>query len=83
MNGNGTNIIITMPAKSMGLSIFLTLVFGSFGLLYSSILGFFVMLLLDLVVGGMTLGVGLIITHPIAMIWGIIAVKRYNSNLIR
>jgi hypothetical protein len=39
------------------------------------------MLVLYIVIGVLTLGLGLIILHPIAMIWGAVAVINHNKQL--
>ena len=62
--------------KSVVLSLILTFFFGPFGMLYSTVVGGLVMLVLYVVVGVLTLGWGLIALHPIAMIWGAVAADR-------
>ena len=56
--------------KSVVLSLVLTFFLGPFGMLYSTITGAIVMLILYLALGIPTLGWALIGLHPIAMIWG-------------
>ncbi len=58
--GNGKNVV---------LSLVLTLFLGPFGMLYSTITGALVMLVLYLALGIPTLGWALAGLHPIAMIW--------------
>ncbi len=59
--GNGKNVV---------LSLVLTFFLGPFGMLYSTITGALVMLVLYLALGIPTLGWALAGLHPIAMIWG-------------
>jgi hypothetical protein len=40
------------------------------------------MFIIECVVGFLTVGLGLLVTHPICMIWGAIAVNRYNKKLL-
>ncbi len=62
--------------KSVVLSLVLTFFFGPFGMLYSTVIGAIVMLVLYLAIGIPTLGWGLTVLHPIAMIWGAIAASK-------
>ncbi len=65
--------------KSVLLSLVLTFFLGPVGMLYSTVLGAVVMLVLYLAIGIPTLGWGLTVLHPIAMIWGALAANRANS----
>jgi hypothetical protein len=49
---------------------------------YSTIAGAIIMIIVEGIVGFLTLGFGLLITHPICMIWGAIAAKNYNTKLL-
>jgi len=60
----------------------LTALFGSLGMFYLTVFGTIIMLIVEAIVGFITLGVGLLITHPICMIWGAIAAKKYNDKLL-
>jgi len=64
--------------KSVVLSLVLTFFLGPFGMLYSTVPGALIMLVLYLVLGFLTLGWALTVLHPIAMIWGAIAADRAN-----
>jgi hypothetical protein len=75
--------IIIANTKSVGLSILLTFFLGPFGMLYSTIPGAIIMLVISTVVFVFTFGHGLFITHPICMIWGAWATHRYNQRLLR
>ena len=67
--------------KSVIASLVLTFLFGPLGMFYSTIIGAVIMIVLYIVVGIFTLGFGLIILHPIAMIWGACAVSNHNKKL--
>lgn len=77
------NVVITKSPKSMGISIALTLFFGPLGMFYSTILGAIVMIIIDIIVGIFTFGLGLIVTWPIQVIWAAIATSMYNKKLIK
>lgn len=78
MSQNQTNVVITRSPKSQGIGIILTLLFGSLGLFYASIIGAIIMI----VVAIFTLGLGLIVTHLICAVWSLIAVSSYNKKLL-
>lgn len=77
------NVVITKSPKSMGISIALTLFFGPLGMFYSTILGAIVMIIIDIIVGVLTLGLGLLVTWPIQVIWAAIATSMYNKKLMK
>jgi hypothetical protein len=64
--------------KSVVLSLVLTFFFGPFGMLYSTVTGALVMLVLYVALGVPTLGWALAGLHPIAMIWGAWAADKAN-----
>ena len=64
--------------KSVGLSLVLTFFLGPFGMLYSTVPGALIMLVLYVGLGIPTLGWAIAVLHPIAMIWGAIAADRAN-----
>ena len=64
--------------KSVLLSLTLTFFFGPFGMMYSTVVGGLIMLVLYVVLGVPTLGWALAALHPIAMIWGAVASHRAN-----
>ncbi|SEB77110.1 hypothetical protein SAMN05443244_1795 [Terriglobus roseus] len=64
--------------KSVLLSLVLTFFFGPFGMLYSTVPGALIMLVLYVALGIPTLGWAIAVLHPIAMIWGAIAADRAN-----
>lgn len=73
--------IIVKNEKSMVVSLLLTFFFGPLGLLYSTISGGLIMMAISFVAALFTVGMGLIITWPICMIWGAIAVSNGNKKL--
>ncbi len=74
-------IIIVKNQKSMGVTIILTVLFGPFGMLYSTVTGGIIMLLVNVVIAFITFGFGLFLTWPICIIWAVVATNNYNKNL--
>lgn len=77
---NGVNKTVSV-GKSVGASLVLTFLFGPLGMFYSTVMGAVIMLVLYIVIGLLTLGLGLIVLHPIAMIWGAVAVSNENKKI--
>ena len=90
MKDNNTST--TSHPKSMGVSILLTLFFGPFGMLYSTITGAFIMFIIDIFIVVFALFFGfltligfviifaLLITWPVQIFWGAMAVKDHNTK---
>ena len=49
---------------------------------YSTISGAIIMIIVSGIVGLLTLGYGLAITHPICVVWGALAAHSYNKKLL-
>lgn len=81
-SGQQPQRIVVVPAKSVGLAIFLGVIFGPLGLLYSTVTGAIVMFIVNIVIGLVTLGFGLILTWPICGVWAYMAAKAYNNKLL-
>ena len=82
MDQNGRPpVIIAQAPKSMGIAILLTVLVGPLGLLYSTVKGGIIMIVVGFVVGFLTLGLGALITWPVAIVWAYIATKKYNEQL--
>ena len=78
---NQKQTIIVKAEKSMGITILLTILFGPLGMLYSTVTGAIVMIIVNVVVAIITLGFGLFITWPVCFIWAAIATNKYNKSL--
>jgi putative Ca2+/H+ antiporter (TMEM165/GDT1 family) len=72
--------VVVVGNKSVMLALILTFFFGPLGMLYSTILGGIVMLVLAAVVGFFTAGFGLFFVWPIQMLWAGIAAGNYNKS---
>lgn len=75
------HVVVMMPPKSVGAAIALSFFFGPLGMLYSTVPGGLIMLLVNLIIVFPTLGLGLLITHPICVIWAAVAASQHNSKL--
>jgi hypothetical protein len=85
-------VVVVAPTKSAGLAILLTVLFGPLGMLYSTIPGAIVMLVLSFLVAVValffvgSLGVGLcfgvMLTWPVCIIWAAMAASSHNRKLV-
>lgn len=75
-------VVVVSPTKSMGVAIILTFLFGPLGMFYSTVSGAFILLVIALVVGVITGGIGLLLIWPVSIIWGATATSSYNKKLI-
>ena len=78
----GVQRVVSVSTKSTGVAIILTVLFGPLGMLYSTIWGGIIMGIVSLIVGIVTLGIGLLITWPICVIWAAVAANSYNNKLL-
>lgn len=70
---NTTIIVNAKPEKSVVAAFFLTLLLGPLGLLYATITGGIIMIILAIIIGAVTFGFGSLVTWPVAIVWGVIA----------
>lgn len=82
MNTPTQPTIVVVERKSVALAFILTLLFGPLGMLYSTVLGALIMLVVTGVLGFLTAGLSLLITHPICIIWGCLAASGSNKRLM-
>ncbi len=80
-NNQRTTVVVVQSKKSMGLAFILTFLFGPLGMLYSTVAGGIIMMILTPIIGIGTLGVGLIIMWPIQLIWACMAVNSRNNKI--
>src|SRR5262245_26725469 len=76
-----TTVINVGTQKSVFGAVVLAFLFGPLGMLYSTIVGAVVMFFVSLIIVIPTLGLGLIITLPIGMIWAGFAADSHNKRL--
>jgi ABC-type multidrug transport system fused ATPase/permease subunit len=80
--------VISVKYKSIGLQILLTVCFGCFGLLYSSVVGAVILILIAMFIGWIFVSTGSIgfyfisafFLWVISIIWGIVMVLVYNHE---
>ncbi|MBA4148603.1 MAG: hypothetical protein H0X66_10860 [Verrucomicrobia bacterium] len=75
-------VIIVQSTKSVGVAILLSFFFGPLGMFYSTVSGAVVMIFANLVAVFLTLGIGLVLTWPIGMIWAARAASAHNKKLL-
>jgi len=78
---NQKQIVVVKTEKSMGVTILLTILFGPLGMFYSTVTGAIVMIVVSGLVAIVTLGLGLIITWPVCIIWAAVSTNNYNKSL--
>ncbi len=71
-----------LMAKNIGVAFMLAFFFGPLGMLYSTIVGGIIMLIVSVIVALITLGFGLVATWPICIVWAVIAVNIHNKKLV-
>lgn len=76
-----TTVINVGTQKSVVGAVLLAFLFGPLGMLYSTVIGAVVMFFVSLIIVIPTLGLGLIITIPIGMIWAGFAADAHNKKL--
>lgn len=82
VNVNVPAVNVSMPTKSVGLAFLLSFLFGPLGMLYSTVAGGIIMGIISVIVGILTLGIGLFITEPICIIWAVVAANSYNKRIM-
>lgn len=86
---NKAQHVVVTSTKSVGISILLTLIFGSIGMFYSTVKGAIIMTLLTIVLAIIFLASnpGILIAHfpamwLISIVWGAMAVNTYNKQIL-
>src|SRR5471030_1864700 len=64
----GTQVVVVVSPKIVGISIILTILFGPLGMFYSTVPGAIVMIVISVIVAILTVGFGLILTWPVCVI---------------
>jgi hypothetical protein len=79
---NSAPVIIVREVRSVGIALLLTFLFGPLGMLYSTISGALIMIVVSVVLGIFTLGLSLFVTWPISMVWGAMAASSHNQRVL-
>lgn len=72
-----------LPLKSVAGALLFCVFLGPVGLLYSSLLGGIVMIVLGFVVACTKLMISLTVVWLISCVWGVAAVNHYNKKIIQ
>jgi hypothetical protein len=70
-----------LPLKSYAIAIVLTILFGPLGMLYSTVFGALVMIVVSALVAAVTFGIGLVFTWPVSIAWAVAAVYFHNEKI--
>lgn len=71
-----------MPYKNLGIALLFSIFFGPLGLLYSTVRGGAIMLLVAFIVISSRFPVPIILMWISCCIWSVMATNRYNNQLI-
>ncbi len=82
VENQNVNVVVTRTTKNVGTAVALALFFGPLGMFYSTIVGAIIMMVISLVVGIPTLGLGLLITVPLGAVWAGIAAHLHNKKIL-
>jgi hypothetical protein len=74
------HVVVLAKQKSVATALLLSFFFGPLGLLYASVAGGIVMILLSIIIGIFTVGIGLIFTWIVSIIWAVLAVQMSNKK---
>lgn len=74
---------VVVASKSMAVAIILAILFGPLGMLYSTVKGGVIMLILFAIVGVLTVGIGLFVLWPICVIWAAVAANAHNNQMVQ
>lgn len=72
-----------LPLKSVAGTILFCVILGPIGLLYSSLWGGIVMIILGFIVLSSQLMVPIILVWVISCVWGVAATNRYNKKIVK
>lgn len=72
--------VVMTEQKNVGIAVVLAFLFGPLGMLYSTVTGAVVMFFCNLAALFLTLGVGLLITWPLGVVWAGVAASNHNTR---
>jgi hypothetical protein len=73
-------VIVARQQKSVGVAILLTVLFGPLGMLYSTVVGALVMIVISVVLAFITGGISVPFTWLASIIWGALAAQNWNQG---
>lgn len=74
-------LVLVQERKSVGVAVLLAIFFGPLGMLYSTVSGAFIMMVVSFFTLLFTLGLGIFITWPICVLWAAHAASEHNRRL--
>ncbi len=74
-------VIVVGEKKNMTIAILLSFFFGPLGMIYASISGAIWCFLISGVAAFFTMGLGLLVTWPLQLIWTAVAVNKHNTRI--
>jgi hypothetical protein len=74
--------VVIRVQKTAATAFLLAFFFGPLGMLYSTVPGAFIMMIITLLIAIPTVGFGLFITQPICIIWAVMAVNSLNKKAV-
>lgn len=80
MSSGANTVVVVQQSKSVGVALLLTLLFGPLGMLYSTVSGALIMMVVSVVLGFFTLGFSLFLTWPASVVWGVMAASAHNQK---
>ena len=80
-NNAAAAMLAQSQKKSMAAAVILTFLFGPLGLLYVTVPGAILLIVVSIVLGIITLGLGFIVGWLASIIWAIIAVGKHNGKM--
>lgn len=75
-------VAVVNGTKSVGIAVLLTVLFGPLGMLYSTVSGALIMIVVSIVLGFFTLGFSLFLTWPVSIVWGVMAASAHNQRVL-
>ncbi len=75
-------VVVVMKLRSVLLAGLLALLAGPIGMLYSTVLGAAVMLVVTVVAERLTMTFGIVLTWPACIIWSCVAARNHNVRLV-
>lgn len=74
--------VIYIERKSIGLALLLAIVFGPLGMLYTTVTGAIIMLVVTSVFAVLTAGLSLLVTWPVCVVWSCLAAWRSKRRVV-
>lgn len=77
-----SNLNPTLPLKSVGVALLFSVLCGPIGLLYSSVIGGALLIILEFAALNSKLYAAALIFYLVSCVWSVAATNRYNNKII-